>query len=179
MTDSLLIQNYLAGDEDSLNELLSRHIQKIFSACFRVCLDEQDANDVTQNVLLKIIKNLWKFKWESNFSTWYFRIAYNESINFLKRKKGHSDIEQYSEILPSQDDTPAEIDEKLLAQELTSHINTLPVIERNIILYYYYEGLKLREIANVMNMNENTIKTRLTKAKKLLSPKLSHYENSH
>jgi RNA polymerase sigma-70 factor (ECF subfamily) len=50
-------------------------------------LDENDTNDITQNVLLKIIKNLKKFNFDSEFKTWYYRIAYNESITFLKKKK--------------------------------------------------------------------------------------------
>ena len=179
MQDHDLIQHYLAGNNDSLEELLERHLQKIFGACFRVCLNEDDANDVTQNVLIKIIKNLSKFKKESSFSTWYFRIAYNESVNFLKKQKWHVDVDEIADFLPWENNTVEEIDEKLLSQEVTKEIHNLPLIERNIILYYYYEGLKLREIAQIMDMNENTLKTRLTKAKRLLSPKLSHYENAY
>lgn len=98
MQDFQLIQQYLAWDERSLEILLKNHLQRIFWACFRVCKNEQDANDITQNVLLKIIKNLKNFQQVSSFSTWYYRIAYNESITFIKKKPWNQDIDEYAEI---------------------------------------------------------------------------------
>ena len=179
MQDSELISQYLAGRQDCLDILLEKHLQKIFWACMRVCLDKQDANDVTQNVLIKIIKYLKDFKQTSSFSTWYYRIAYNESITYLKKKKWDIDIDEFIEVLPSNDDTPRNIDAKILSEEVTQTIHELPLIDRNIILYYYYDDLKLREIANIMDLNENTIKTRLSRAKKILSTKLSHHEKTY
>lgn len=179
MQDPELIAQYLSGKQEYLDILLEKHLQNIFWACMRVCLDEQDAHDVTQNVLVKIIKYLHKFKQDSSFSTWYYRIAYNESISYLKKQKWHSDIDDFHEIIPSDENILLKIDAQLLSKEVTQHINKLPLLDRNIILYYYYDDLKLREIAEIMDLNENTVKTRLSRAKKLLSTKLSHYETTH
>lgn len=85
MQDIKLIKKYLSWDEKSLEVLLEKHLQNIFACCYRVCLDEDDANDVTQNVLIKIIKYISKFSFKSKFNTWYYRIAYNESITYLKK----------------------------------------------------------------------------------------------
>lgn len=178
MTDEQLIHDYLNWNHESLNTLFERHLQKIFNACFRVCLDEQDSNDVTQLVLLKIIKNISKFKWNSSFSTWYFRIAYNESINFLKKKKWYDSIDELENIA-SLENLPKQTYESITSKEVSTFINTLPTIERNIILYYYYDDLKIREIADIMDINENTVKTKMTKAKKVLSPQLKQYENNY
>jgi RNA polymerase sigma-70 factor (ECF subfamily) len=168
MTDKILIQHYLSWDEWALEKLLEKHLQNIFSACYRVCLDETDANDISQNVLIKIIKNLKKFWFKSEFSTWYYRIAYNESINFLKKKKWHVDIDLVENSIPYHEDVWKQIDEKILNKQVTAEINKLSLIERNIILYFYYDDLKIKEISEIVDLNENTIKTKLSRAKKKL-----------
>lgn len=177
MNDSQLIQDYLSGKQDCLETLLEKHLQRIFSACYRVCLDEQDANDITQNVLIKIIRYLPKFQQKSNFSTWYYRIAYNESLSYLKKQKTPLDISAYENTIPSNENIPWKLLQDMLGVEVTQHVNTLPVLERNIILYYYYDNLKIKEIAHILDLNENTIKTKLSRSKKILSTQLSHLWN--
>ena len=177
MEDKKLIQNYLIWDEQSLEILLEKHLQSIFSACFRVCLDESDANDITQNVLIKIIKNLDKFNFNSEFKTWYYRIAYNESITFMKKIKWHTNIDEVQNIIISEDNTAKNIDNSILKDDISIEINKLPIIDRNIILYFYYDDLKIKEIAEILGKNENTIKTKLSRVKKKLKINLKKYEN--
>lgn len=176
MDDFTLIQRYIAGEDDCLNTLLQGHMQKIYSACYRVCLDEHDANDITQNVVLKIIRYLPKFWGRSSLSTWYYRIAYNESITYLKKKRGNIDIDDLSCIPEETQSITQHINAKDISETVTKKIHALPTIDRNIILYYYYDDLKIREIADIMDMNENTIKTKLSRAKKTLSLDLKKYE---
>ena len=177
MNDKKLIQNYLSWDEQSLERLLERHLQSIYASCFRVCLDETDANDITQNVLLKIIKNINRFNFESEFKTWYYRIAYNESITFLKKKKIYINIEEVENIIISKENTSQNIDNSILKEDISKEINKLPVIDRNIILYFYYDDLKIKEIAKILDKNENTIKTKISRIKKKLKINLEKYEN--
>lgn len=177
MKDKKLIENYLSWDEQSLEILLEKHLQSIFSSCFRVCLDESDANDITQNVLLKIIKNIDKFSFNSEFKTWYYRIAYNESITFIKKKKWYVDIEEVQNIIVSKDNPSENIDNSILKDDISIEINKLSLIDRNIILYFYYDDLKIKEIAEILKINENTIKTKLSRTKKKLKINLKKYEN--
>lgn len=177
MNDKKLIQNYLSWDEQSLEILLERNLQSIFASCFRVCLDETDANDITQNVLLKIIKNIAKFNFDSEFKTWYYRIAYNESITFLKKKKWNIDIDEVQNIVISKDNSAENIDNSILKDDITKEINKLSLLDRNIILYFYYDDLKIKEIAKILDKNENTIKTKLSRIKKKLKINLEKYEN--
>jgi RNA polymerase sigma-70 factor, ECF subfamily len=142
-------------------------------------LDEHDANDITQNVVLKIIRFLPKFWEKSSFSTWYYRIAYNESITYLKKKKDESDIDILEKIPDETNSIIQEIDSKYVSEIVTEKIHDLPVIERNIILYYYYDDLKIKDIAEIMNINENTVKTKLSRSKKSLSTQLKKYENNY
>lgn len=172
MGDKKLIEQYLQWNQNSLQELLEKHLQKLYSACYRVCLNETDAQDIAQEVIIKIIKNLKKFQFQSDFSTWYFRIAYNESINFLKKKKIIFDIDDETYEIASDENIEKEIETRLSNEEITQQINSLPLIERNIILYFYYDNLKIKEISHILQLNENTVKTKLSRAKMKLKYKL-------
>jgi RNA polymerase sigma-70 factor (ECF subfamily) len=92
-SDDILIDRFLAGDVSSLEILLEKYLQGIFSICFRLCQDIDDANDITQDVCMKIMKYLKGFKRESELKTWIYRIAYNESLYFLKSKKEYVELE--------------------------------------------------------------------------------------
>ncbi len=179
MSDQKLIKKYLEGDEGALEELLRNNLQNIFWACFRVCLDESDAHDITQNVCLKIIKNLPKFQFKSEFKTWAYRISYNESITYIKKKRWYIEISEVENFIPDDTEYYHWLDTKKKTQDITNEINKLPLIDRNILLYYYYDELKIKEISKIMNINENSIKTRLSRAKKKLKPNLEQYENNN
>lgn len=177
MSDIELIHKINSWDDSYLNELLERHLQKIFQACFRVCLNEANANDVTQNVVLKIIKNLSKFQNKSEFSTWYYRIAYNESITFLKKNKVNIEFDELENIIIDETTDFYDSDNKLQKQDINEAINSLPLLDRNIILYFYFDNIKIKEIAVILELNENTVKTRLKRAKVKLQSHLQIYED--
>lgn len=176
MNDTILIKEYLSWNKESLEKLLEKHLQSIFSICFRICLDKDDANDICQNVLIKIINNLKNFKFKSEFKTWYFRIAYNESINFLKSRKIDLNFEEFFDYTWDTKSLKKDLNDKILKEKITQEINKLPLIERNIILYYYFDDLKIKEILEIMQINENTIKTKLKRTKDYLQTKFKYYE---
>ena len=97
--DYILIDRFLTGDRASLEVLLEKYLQGIFAICFRICQDTDDANDITQDVCMKIMKYLQGFKRESELKTWIYRIAYNESLHFLRSKKEYIDLENVESYL--------------------------------------------------------------------------------
>lgn len=177
MSDKDLIVWIHRGNEDYLNILLEKHIDNIFKSCYRVCLDETQANDITQNVVIKIIKHLHKFEMKSEFSTWYYRIAYNESITFLKKQKHHIEYDEVENYLIDENTNFYNIDEKIQQKDINQSINSLSTLDRNIILFFYYDDKKITEIAEILDLNENRVKTRLSRAKKKLHSLLIKHEN--
>jgi RNA polymerase sigma-70 factor, ECF subfamily len=177
MRDIELIHKINSWDDNYLNELLERHLQKIYQACFRVCLNESNANDITQNVVLKIIKNLSKFQNKSEFSTWYYRIAYNESITFLKKNKINIEFDELENVIIDETTDFYDSDNKQKKQDINVAIDSLPLLDRNIILYFYFDNIKIKEIAEILQLNENTVKTRLKRAKDKLQSHLQIYED--
>ena len=150
--------------------LLESCMQGLFGVCFRICGDENDAYDCTQNACMKIMKHLPDFKRESAFKTWAYRIAYNETLYFLRSRKEYVDLEVIEPYLGKDD--KHDIDERDGEILVQSSLDRLSPTDKSIILFYYYDDLKLREIARIMDMNENTVKTRITRAKAFLQPLL-------
>jgi len=169
-SDNILIDQSLAGDAQAFETLLGRYMQGIFSVCFRICQEVDDANDITQDVCMKIMKHLGSFKRESEFKTWIYRIAYNESLQFLQKKKEYIGLEVAEPYLGREDEH--DIDRRDMESLVRSSIDTLSPIDKSIVLFFYYDNLKIRVIAEIMGINENTIKTRLARAKAFLQPLL-------
>lgn len=86
MTDKVLVESSLAGDKKSLEQLIKRHQAWIYNIALKMVWDPQDAEDVTQETLIKIITKLSTFRHDSSFRTWVYRIAANHVINMKKRK---------------------------------------------------------------------------------------------
>lgn len=170
LSDDILIDRFQAWDNSALEILLEKYLQGIFAICFRLCQDTDDANDITQDVCLKIMKYLGSFKRESELKTWIYRIAYNESLQFLQSKKEYIDLEIVEPYLGEND--TYDIDSRDAEVVVRSSIDRLPPLDKSIILFFYYDDLRIREIADIMQMNENTIKTRLSRAKLFLQPYL-------
>lgn len=116
------------------------------------------------------MKHIGLFKKESELKTWIYRIAYNETLKFLQSKKEYIDLEIVEPYLGQVDSY--DIDSRDAEVVVLSSIDRLPPIDKSIILFFYFDDLKIREIADIMQMNENTIKTRLSRAKLFLQPYL-------
>lgn len=168
--DITLVNQAQSWDKWALEELIRKNLQGIYSVCFRICQDEQDAHDITQNVCIKIINWLAKFKNESLFKTWIYRIAYNEALDHLRKQKYHEDITVIENTVGTTDNL--DIDEEYRNKVINWALKELPEIDRSLILFFYFDELRINQIAEITHLNENTIKTRLSRAKKLLSVKL-------
>lgn len=139
--------------EEIYNEYFDRVYYKILSTV----KNAEDAEDIAQEVFISVYKNLKKFRAESNVYTWIYRIAINKTYDFFRKKK--MDVELNDEILniESQEDfnIPLLLEEKL---------KKLPFQEREIVLLKDIYGYKLREIADMKDMNLSTVKTVYYKA---------------
>ena len=116
------------------------------------------------------MKSIKSFRKESELKTWIYRIAYNETLYFLRSKKESINIEEIEFSLGQND--IYEWDVVLLEKSVHNAINQLHPINKTILLLYYFDDLKIKEIADIMNMNENTIKTRISRSKLFLQPLL-------
>jgi len=173
VTDNELISKYLEGDETALKSLIERYLKPIYSFVYRLTGNGQDAEDISQEVFVKVWKNLNKFDESKSFKTWLFTIAKNTAYDSLRKKKeivfsdlededGEGGVEEEisdSEILPEM----ALIKSEDVAG-LEAAIKKLPFNYRAVIFLKETEELTFDEIGRILNKPLNTVKSHYRRA---------------
>ncbi|HRY63003.1 MAG TPA: sigma-70 family RNA polymerase sigma factor [Patescibacteria group bacterium] len=180
-TDEQLVGDYLAGDSTALRFLVERYLPKIYHFIYRYVGNATDAEDLTQEVFIRVWKNLKKFDPTKKFKTWLFTIAKNISFDWLKKKKNLN----FSDLINSEGDNPlvdnildpAPLPDELLARadiviELNAALSQLPARYSQVLELYYHEEFNLREIAEILEVPVDTIKSRHRRALIMLRPLL-------
>jgi RNA polymerase sigma-70 factor (ECF subfamily) len=144
----------------AFNLIVRKYQKKIYWHIRRIVIDHDDADDVVQNVFIKVWKNLLGFKGESQFYTWLYRIATNESISFIKQKKANLFVSmedvQYRLSRSLHDDNYFKGDDIQL--KLQQAILTLPEKQRIVFNMKYYDDLKYEEISEVLGTSVGALK---------------------
>lgn len=169
------IERILNGKREEYAWFVNTYSQQVLDFTSRMIPDAEDAREVAQDAFVKAFRSLASFRFQSSFCTWVCRIAYHESLSRLRRKQIH-----YVDIA----DIPAtEIDKELstgseeriaLMEEV---IGDLPPDEQLLLHQYYYEDRPLREIAYIMDVDANTLATRLHRIRKKLLKWIKQKEN--
>lgn len=168
--DQNIIRQILSGDIEKYRLIMDRYAQRIFTIVVKIVSDEDDAEEVTQDVFMKAFRSLEKFDFRSSLSTWLFRIAYNEAINHYRRIPKLElavDESMLRSVSDSQVDSVLDVENPLL-EALPQAIEGLTVEERTLITLHYYEGIPLKEVAEMMNIGESTAKVRLMRTRRKL-----------
>lgn len=170
LDDKSNIRRVLDGDTSSFSWLVEKYKDMVFTVCFRILRQREDAEDAAQNVFIKAFRNLHSFNGDSKFSTWLYTIAYRTAISKTQLKK----IETVSEDF--QIDINAEIHfpqlELLKAQEqelyVKQAISELPEIEAVIVSLYYLDDNSIQEIVEITSLSTSNVKVKLHRARKQL-----------
>ncbi|MFK7755366.1 MAG: RNA polymerase sigma factor [Flavobacteriales bacterium] len=154
--------------------LVDQLSERVYWVVRKMVLVHEDANDVTQEVFLKVWRNLDKFKGESTHSTWVHRIAVNESLNFLDKKKRRLSTSSFNEHLFSElkADVYFDGDEQVL--KLHKALLTLPEKQRLVFNLKYFEDKKYSEIAEITQTSEGALKASYHLAVKKIKAILEH-----
>jgi len=180
--DRALIQAALNGDEKAYETLLSKYKNLVYTIMIKMVRNPQEAEDLTQEAFMKAFNSLASFNEEFAFSTWLMKIATNNCIDFLRKKK----LRTYSIHEPIQyKDEKIEIDmadtepspEKSLLQEerkkvLENAIKELPERYRYVIILRHKEEKSYEEIAEILNLPLGTVKAQIFRAREMLNKKL-------
>jgi len=173
--DNFYVEEVLAGDSHAYTILVDRHKDMVYTIAIGLMHVREEAEEVSQDVFLKAYQALSKFKKQAKFSTWIYRIVYNECISRLRRKR----LEQVS-----LDENRLNFSESLLAEEnagrederhikLREILMDLPREDKTIILLYYYENLNIEEISVITSLTKSNIKIRLFRIRNKMHEKLS------
>ena len=169
-SEKQLIKKAAQGNREAQRKLYDTHAPKMLGVCRRYLNDVMQAEEAMCNGFLKVFKNLDRFRDEGSFEGWVRRIMVNESISYLRKEQKitFTDYEQQA------DDTNYNpVDSELDAEEIQLLIDQLPEGYRAVFVMYAVEGYKHQEIAKMLDISENTSKSQLFKARKLLQQKLN------
>ena len=175
MDEESLIKRIAAGEKEFFGELMLRHQDFIFNVVKTYVRFEEEARDITQDVFLKAYENIEKFRGDSKFSSWLYRIAYNLSINWSERVKGRETQldDGFAETIPEEASAAdEEFDRQLVLSRIKEIIEEIPVKYKVVIKLYYFEEKSYQEIADSLGIPINTVKIQLLRAKELVRKKI-------
>ena len=179
MTDSILCQHYLAGDQQAFEVLVQRYSGPLFTFIYRFLGEYDAASDILQQVMLQLYLSLPKLRTREPLKAWLYQVARNRCLDELRRKRAipFSELEKRTEeeeqpLLDTMQDRsplPEEVVERREVQEtLLKAIGALPPKFRAVVLLRYTSQLSYAEIGRVLHMQEATVKTYFQRAKPLL-----------
>jgi len=182
-SDRELVRESRRGDKEAFRELVERHQRKIISVAIGMMHNRDDALDLTQETFVKAFENLNKFKGESSFYTWLYRIAVNLAIDYRRRDRRNPIIsledrpgggENAEATLPDQrlSDPYHQAQAHEIGGRVAEAINELTPDHKAVILLREVEGLSYEDISRVMQCSKGTVMSRLHYARKKLQNKL-------
>lgn len=168
--DLALIEDCRRGDRQALGSLVRRYERPVYNAAYRMLGSADDAADVAQTTFLKAFENLHRYNPQYKFFSWIYRIAVNESINQLNRRKRLEALDEHrASTGPGPD---ANLDADQASEELQEVLMTLSEDHRAVIVLRHFTESSYREIGEVLQIPEKTVKSRLFSARRAMKAQL-------
>jgi len=171
LNDSELVRSAQQGDMNAFEELVYRHDKEVFGIAARYVSRAEDAKDIYQEVFLRVYRGLPKFKFQSEFSTWLYRITTNVCLTHQDRRKQNFPLlhdyetdgdDHDSRRLQATSDSSHSSDQHTLNSEISQRVqealNILSPQQKLVFTLRHYEGYKLKEIAGMINCSEGAVK---------------------
>jgi len=168
--DDALIEDCKRGDRQALGSLVRRYEKPVFNAAYRMLGTADEAADVAQTTFLKAFENLHRFNPKYKFFSWIYRIAVNESINQLNRRKRIEELGD-NQVAPGRGPDAA-LDAGQLSDEVQTALMALTDDHRAVIVLRHFTESSYREIGEVLQIPEKTVKSRLFSARKAMKAQL-------
>lgn len=175
-TDEELVELIQAGDVELFAQIIDRYQAKLIAYVRRIVYSQQAAEDVTQETFIKSYKNLQGFKTNKKFSSWIYRIAHNEAVNYIRKNQHEITVsdDAWFDTKPSQlKDVEAELDRKISSQSLAAALRELPRKYSEPITLHAIEGNSYEEISDILRIPKATVGTRINRGKVKLKASLT------
>jgi len=176
MSDENIISCVQEGAGNCFDLIINKYEQKLFYYVMRFVCNADEARDIVQNVFVKALKHINSFDCDKKFSSWIYRIAHNETMNWLTRNKHRKcvsidDDSEQKEFIDLSDTTATALDEWFqieLRDELHDAVAQLPANYAQVIELHYFEDKSYKEISEIMDKPTSSVGTLLRRAKKQL-----------
>lgn len=185
--ENILVERFCRGDGAAFHELVERYKKKVYFIAYDIMGNHHDAEDASQEVFIKMFRTLRTFRQDAKMSSWLYQITVNTCIDSMRR--GSSKLNKITDNLEEKEKTksfsvkgdisptdPARMTESALMQKHISHALTkVSPKERTVFVMRHYNDLKMKEIAEILNVSVGTVKSLLFRAVKKLQKELSRY----
>jgi RNA polymerase sigma-70 factor (ECF subfamily) len=188
LIDHQLIQALQQRQEDAFKLLVTNYQDRVYNTILGFLQQAEDAEDLAQDVFIKVFENIHQFKGESALGTWIYRIAVTQSLDFLRRKNrkkrggtilGFFGVGEKEHLHPQEFDHPGvKAENKEKAAVLFKAVNELPENQRTAFLLQKLEGLSQNEIAAILKISSSAVESLLSRAKANLKKQLTEYYTS-
>jgi len=171
LSDEELVERVRTKDNELYVEIVKRYQQKLYRYLKYLTNNSSEAEDIVQDVFIKTYKNLFDFNTRKKFSSWIYRIAHNEGINFIKARKGRKQISLEDLDSPLMDNNNS-INENLTRKEIQKYVkeclNELEPKYREPLILYYFDDKSYKEISDILRIPIKTVGTFIFRGKKIM-----------
>ena len=171
--DQHYINLIINGDTNAFTALVDRYKDLVYTLTLRMLKNREEAEEVSQDTFVKAYKSINRFKGDSKFSTWIYRIAYNTSLDRLKKNRKHFNdvtIDEFTEHqVKTIDNALSQLENEERNQAIQKCLAQLPRDDAFMLTLYYFEDQSLDEIAKVIGLTPNNVKVKLFRSRKKLA----------
>ncbi len=183
--ENRLIRLCQDGDVAALGRLYRRYSKDVYNMAMRMVGSVDIAEEITQDVFISVFKDIWRFQFQSSFTTWLYRIVLRRSADFFRKNKSYGirkveldNTNQGKPVLELNDPGPSPLDEAFESEKerlIEKAILSVSPKQRSILILRYVQNLSYEEIAEILKCRIGTVKSRLNRAHKSLETKLEEY----
>lgn len=173
VNDQYYINQVLLGEVNAFAALVDRYKDMIFTLAIKMVKNREVAEEVSQDTFIKIFNSLSKFKGDSKFSTWIYKIGYNTCLDYLKKnkKEEHNVVidELKGYVVKTTTNALSILEDQERKQDIQNCLNLLPSEESFLLTLFYFEDQNLNEIGKIMDISANNVKIKLFRSRKKLA----------
>jgi RNA polymerase sigma-70 factor (ECF subfamily) len=176
LSDSDLVKIIIKKNPESYREIVRRYQRKLFVYLYHLTGSKEETEDILQNVFVKVYNNLKKFNTQKKFSSWIYRIAHNEAVNYLK-KRSQKRFVSWEDVMMSKEKMEISSHErspldhwikKELKKEMEAALDKLPSKYKEVLILRYFTEKSYEEMSEILKRPVNTVGTLINRAKKKL-----------
>ncbi len=173
INDQHYINQIIEGNTNAFSVLVNQYKDLVFTLAYKMMKNKEEAEEVSQDTFIKVFNSLTKFKGESKFSTWIYKITYNTCLDRLKKCKKENSVVYLDDFNEKQikviESIIENIDEKERNLKIQECLKLLPSEEAFLLTLYYFDDQSIADIAKVIDCNSNNVKIKLYRSRKKMA----------
>lgn len=167
LSDEKIVELVCKKDKEIFSEIIKRYQKKLFQYINYLTQDKEKTKDIVQETFVKSYINLNSFNTKKKFSSWIYRIAHNQAMNFFNKNKNQVSLDEKINLRDNFD-----LEEEVIKKEIKNNLNQclekLPIIYKEAIILYYLEEKSYEEISDILKIPIGTVSVRINRSKSLL-----------